>query len=157
MDFEKFTATMKEVFENKYQGENGEIRVNAVQKNNITLTGICVVLPKTNITPTMYLEPVYDDYCRLVNEGTDDRIVFAKVAGDLVNEYDKHLRKAIKHMTFDVDKFTNWLAAKDSIIPCILNKSANADLLNDTAYKEFCNGKYAIVFRYISRINCSRC
>lgn len=134
MNFNIFVESVVTILQKK-MGEDYEIRVTKVTKNNdICLTGIVMLRQTDQISPTIYLEEPYKQYC----EGTD----LAEIAERIAELY----KAQMKNVNLDMSFFSKYERVKDRIFHKVINYDRNKKLLSDVPHYRWCN--LAIVFYY---------
>lgn len=109
------------------------VSVVEVPKNNgIVFTGISIRKENENVSPTIYLESFYREYCRGVS--------IEELTKSFLNIYEEKKQTEIPDVCFfhDYDKVKTRLAVK------LVNKAKNQKLLQQMPYKDFLD--LAIVF-----------
>jgi len=128
MDFNQFTQEIvnkiREYLPDSFR--NADIQLQSVVKtNDVKLTGIVIREAESNICPTIYLEQFYQRFC----EGTSD----------LQHTLSEIARIRLEHQVkgaFEFNLITDFEEAKDKIIPRIVNREWNKELLKVRPYKE---------------------
>ena len=139
-NFEEFVAGVKACVAEAFPDH--EVRIQEVTKNNnVTLTGICAFAKGKTVTPTIYLENYYHRYEELADQG-DDR-AFRTVSKDIINVLRHEDGTTVKE--FNIDDFTNFKNAKESIYLILVNNTTND--LSDKPHRELV-GEYSILYRY---------
>ncbi len=134
MDFNVFTENMVDLVHKK-MGKAYEIRVTKVTKNNdVELTGIIVMAKSDNISPTIYLEGLYEEYL----QGTAMQALVDKV----ISIYEDQIRD----INLDMEFFRDFDKVKDRIFYKLINFDKNRRLLEDLPYFRWHD--LAIVFYY---------
>lgn len=122
-----FEAFKKEVMDNikdylPEQYHDSDVQINTVQKNNEALDGLIIRNPYSNISPTIYLNPFYEDY----QDGEDIITILGKIA----NMYTEHRI----FQDFDPSQVTDFNVAKNQIIPRVVGTKDNMNFLNQRPY-----------------------
>lgn len=134
MDFNVFTENIVDLVRKKL-GKAYEIRVTKVTKNNdVELTGIIVMAQEDNISPTIYLEGLYEEYL----EGT----AMEELVDKVVSLYEDQVRD----INLDMDFFRDFEKVRDRIFYKLINFDKNRRLLQDVPYFRWHD--LAIVFYY---------
>lgn len=120
MDYKDFKEYIKEnikgVIPEQYQ--QGTVNIQSVEKNNgIMLDGLTIMLPESNVSPTIYLNECYENY----------------VDGDSMEHTLQHIsdvlqKNAVPHQ-FDVSSVLDFEKVKDHIILKIVGLDANENRL----------------------------
>lgn len=137
MEFEYFTNKVIAAVKAKLGGDY-QVFVRTVEKNNgISLTGLLVLNRRTNISPTVYLEPFY----YAVTEG---KITFEQAVTDIVGLYEEYKFDE----PIDVSALTEYEKVKGKIRAGLVNTEMNADLLVTVPHREYMDLSviYLIVF-----------
>lgn len=122
MEIKEFAEIVKDKLEKK---TGLEIKFQKVLKNNgVTLNGICVSLPDSNISPTIYLEKFLEDY----ENGAEICSIIEHISKMIETE------RNIKH--FDIEWYRNFENVKDSVAFKLINYEANKELLETVPYKK---------------------
>lgn len=130
MEKMKFDEFAKEVVEKirEYLPEtfaNARVELQTVLKNNdLRLTGLSIRGAGSNVCPTIYLEQFFDQY----QAGQDIRTILENIA---------HMRvRNDLGERFAVEQVTDFDQVKDRIVPRIIGREWNADLLTYRPYRE---------------------
>lgn len=134
MDFNVFTENIVDLVR-KRMGTAYEIRVTKVTKNNdVELTGIIVMTKADNISPTIYLEGIYEEYLA----GTDMDVLTDKIISLYENQ--------IRDINLDMEFFRDFEKVRDRIFYKLISFEKNRRLLKDVPYFRWHD--LAIVFYY---------
>ncbi len=134
MDFNVFTENIVDLV-SKRMGKAYEIRVTKVTKNNdVELTGIVVMAKSDNISPTIYLEGIYQEYL----EGA----AIAALVNKIISIYEDQMRD----INLDMEFFRDFEKVKSRIFYKLINFDKNRRLLEDVPYFKWHD--LAIVFYY---------
>ncbi len=125
MKFEQFADAVVEKIR-EYLPEtfaNASITLNTIVKNNDThLTGLTIRGVEQNISPTIYLEQFFERY----QDGEDMNDVLERIA-------DVRIRHELSER-FDTEQITEFDRVKDKIVPKLINKDWNEELLKDRVH-----------------------
>lgn len=134
MDFNVFTENIVDLVQ-KRMGNAYEIRLTRITKNNdVELTGIIVMAKADNISPTIYLNGIYEDYLAgTAMEALVDRII---------SIYEDQIRD----VNLDMGFFRDFEKVKDRIFYKLISFEQNRRLLEDVPYFRWHD--LAIVFYY---------
>lgn len=137
--FEQFTEEIvmkiKEFLPENFA--NAQVEIHSVIKNNdLKLTGLTIHNADSNICPTIYLNDYYNDY----KSGEEMNSILTKIA-------DVRVRKDIKNV-FDVNDITVFDNVKNKIIPRLVNKEWNKNLLKERPHKVIA-GDLAVTYHVI--------
>ena len=127
MNYEIFKDVVEEKFMDYMPDEfkNAKLAIAPVQKVNVTLDGLSILDTGRNISPTIYINDMYERY---------------KENGDLENTIISacnFMAKTISETSpvFDVDNFLN--SAKDKIVFQLINSEQNKSFLEKVPHREF--------------------
>jgi len=137
MEFEDFTNKMIAAVKAKL-GRDYQVSVRTVEKNNdIALTGLLVLNRRTNIFPTVYLEPFY---CAV----TEGRIAFEQAVTSIVGIYEEYKFDE----PVDFSALTEYGRIKGKIRAGLINTEMNADFLVTVPHREYMDLSmiYLVVF-----------
>lgn len=136
--FNEFKEALVKALSNVF--ENTEISFNTVIKNNgLTLDGLVIVSPTSNISPTIYVNHYFEQY----ENGRDFE--------DIVNAIADVYTDALPKNNYDIQSFTEWERVKDNIIYCLVNREKNAELLEKVPHREFLD--LAIIYKCLVSIS----
>ena len=122
MNFDAFVEKIVDLVR-RNMGKAYEIRVTKVTKNNdVELTGIVVAAKADKISPTVYLEGLYEEYL----EGT----VIETLADKIVDVCKGHMQD----VKLDMDFFRDFTQVKDKIFYKLINFDKNRKLLEEVPY-----------------------
>jgi len=120
---ENFADTVKTAMELCY-GDGVKVVVHDVRKNNgVTLKGLTIVKSDCNISPTLYLEPYYEEY----KAGN----TMANICREIMTIYEKHCIER----DFDITVVTDFNRVRDNLCFKLINAEKNKDLLATTPHK----------------------
>lgn len=103
---------------------DGKIETRTVIKNNgQVLTGLMFVTEGSNISPTIYAEQFYPAY-----ESGNMTIE------DIAREIERVINENAIHGNFNLEDISKWEKIKDDVLPILLDKNANKELLKDMVY-----------------------
>ncbi len=95
-----------------------------VKNNDKILRGLTIKQRNTTVAPTIYLNDFYEQF----KKGKELDIVMNDIAD---------LRRAHEYKgNFDVNFVANWETVKDRVVPKIVNRDLNEQLLRNRVYKE---------------------
>lgn len=117
---------------------HGQIHISlreVTRNNGIVLTGLTFSKKNINISPTIYLEGFYEEYCR------------GRSIDEIVQEIILIYSQSKMEENLKMDFFTNYDKAKTNIVYKLINYEKNAELLEDVPHRRFLD--LAIVFYYI--------
>lgn len=120
MSFDVFTKAVVEKIREYLPASfaNASVELQTVLKNNdLKLTGLTIRSAESNISPTIYLEQFFEKY----QAGEDMNEVLETIA-------DIRLRNELKE-TFDVGQITDFDRVREKIVPRLIGKEWNRELL----------------------------
>ena len=134
MDYKSFTERIVYLLQER-MGADYNIKVTNVTKNNdIQLTGVIMMKDSDRISPTIYLEEPYRQYCAGVDMWEiADRII------------DLH-RERVQNVDLNIDFFREFGLVRDRIFHKLINYEKNRKLLQDVPHVRWCD--LAVVFYY---------
>jgi hypothetical protein len=136
MEFNEFVEVVKSEVE-KRVGEGNKVMANNVIKNNgLSLTGLSIIEGESNISPTIYLDSLYDSY----NNGS---MTIIGVIDSVMEAYERN--KVNKNV--DMKYFLDFEQVKDGIVYKLVNTEKNRELLEDCPHVEYLD--LSIVFSYL--------
>ena len=125
MEMLEFTNKMEKALK-EYYGENAEVRIHKVYKNNgLLLYGICVLENGKNIAPTIYLNSFHKAY----EEGESFGVLFRRVI-EITEE--NQLSQSL-----DVDFFLDYEKVKKRLVLRLIHLAENEELLKSVPYQKF--------------------
>lgn len=125
MDIKEFAEIIKERLEER---TGLEVRLVEVTKNNsVTYHGINIIVPDTNILPTIYMEPYLEAY--------EQDLSLEEITEKIINVWERE--KEQKHL--DVEWFRDFEQAKARVAYKLINYEANRKLLEDVPHVPFLN------------------
>lgn len=134
MNYKEFVDHMVEVLHEKME-DGYEIKTTTVTKNNdIRLTGVVMMRKSDTISPTIYLEEPYRQYCM----GAD----IHSIADQIVELY----RERKRDIHPDLSLFREFDHVRDKIYHKIVHYDKNRNLLKDVPHIRWCD--LAVVFYY---------
>lgn len=124
MNYEEFKDHVVDVIRDYLPSEymDADISINQVVKNNETLDGLVIKLPDQNVSPTLYLNSFYENYC----EGRDMEDILEKIADLRVSHNDPGL---LNDLGLSVDDITDYEKIKDSLVAHVVGIKGNEDLI----------------------------
>lgn len=103
---------------------DGKIETTTVIKNNgQVLTGLMFVTEGSNLSPTIYAEQFYSAY-------ESGNMTIEEIA----REIERTINENAIHGNFDLEDISKWEKIKDDVLPILLDKNANKELLKDMVY-----------------------
>ena len=132
----KFEEFVNEIINRLEQKLGLEVQSKEVLKNNgLKLTGACVVSPDSNMSPTIYLNGFYEEYCM----GRDMNMIVENI----INGY----KNSTSTIDFHPSRLMEYEKAKDRIVFKLVNKERNKELLKEVPYIEFLD--LVVIFYYL--------
>lgn len=134
MDYKEFVENIVNMLRDKMGGDY-EIRViNVVKNNDVRLTGVIMMRESDRVSPTIYLEGPYRQYCG----GTS----LSGIADGIIALYEEQVRD----IQFDAEFFQKFASVKDRIFHKIINYEKNRRMLADVPHFRW--NDLAVVFYY---------
>lgn len=110
--------------------ENSQISIHQVVKNNdVVLDGLNIHNPDSNITPNIYLNPLYEQY----QNGKDLDEIVSRVADIYIENIEPVIDRAFE---VKVEDFKNFEKIKDHIFPRVANLEQNSKRLENIPYTQ---------------------
>lgn len=135
MKYQIFTNHIMERMKEHFH-EQITVSVREVSRNNgIVLTGLTFSQKNINISPTIYLDCFYEEYCQ------------GRAIDEIVEEIKVIYAKSKMEENLNMDFFTNYDKAKTNIVYKLVNYEKNRGMLEDVPHRRFLD--LAIVFYYI--------
>lgn len=144
MEYEIFKGVVGEKFKEflpeKYQSAKVEIRT--VEKVNHTLDGLSIRVnePGMNISPTIYVNHMYEDYV-----STDN------LNATLERAAEGFMKAMEQKESINVSELTNADCAKDKIVFQLINTEQNREMLANMPHREFKD--LSVIYRMAVKIN----
>lgn len=124
MNFEEFCKEMMGTITERAE-EGATVKLHEVPKNNgIILHGLSLAGKTENISATVYLDPLYQEYL--------DGVSLSKIADRIEETFARNRVKAATDLSF----FTSFEKAKDKILFKLINFEKNREMLADMPYKK---------------------
>ena len=99
------------------------VKIQKILKNNdIELEALTVLTDESSVSPTIYLEPFYEDYLQ------------GKNINEIVMEIYVLYRENENQLHFDIDIFKDFDNVKDKIVYKLINTKSNRKLLRDVPH-----------------------
>lgn len=125
MDFQSFTAKVKRATED-YLGDSCQVEIHKVTKNNgIRLYGMSIRQRGELTSPTIYLEPFYEEY----EEGES----LGNIIRQIVDRYEKHREEG----EIDVSFFGDYTQVRTKLACKLIHTERNREMLQDVPHREF--------------------
>lgn len=124
MTYEEFKDHVVDVIKDYLPEEymDADVTINQVAKNNETLDGLVIKKPGQNVSPTLYLNSFYENYC----EGRDMEDILEKIA-DLRTSHDAP--DILNDLSLSVEDITDYEKIKDSLVAHVVGIEGNLELL----------------------------
>ena len=134
MEFTNFKTLVREEVARR-TGEQYRVRINDVMKNNgVVLSGITMMQDDSNISPTIYLNHLYEAY-------ENGEVTLESIVEEVLDTYEKNKVNRSVDMRF----FMNYESIKDRIIFKLIHAERNEELLKDIPHIRYLD--LAIVFQ----------
>ena len=134
MDFNVFTDNIVNVLQQR-MGHEYDIKVTKVTKNNdIELTGVVLMKESDNLSPTIYLDGLFEEY--------QDGAYIEDLAEQIIRLYKEQLPAG----RLDMDFFRNFEQVKDRIFYKLVSYDKNRKMLEKLPYYKW--NDLAIIFYY---------
>lgn len=144
MEYEIFKGVVGEKFKEflpeKYQDAQVEIR--PVDKVNRTLDGLSIRVnePGMNISSTIYVNHMYEDYVTTEN-----------LNATLERAAEGFMKAMEQKESFNVNELTNAECAKDKIVFQLINTEQNKEMLANMPHREFKD--LSVIYRMVVKID----
>ena len=144
MEYEIFKGVVGEKFKEflpeKYQDAQVEIR--PVYKVNRTLDGLSIRVnePGMNISPTIYVNHMYEDYVTTEN-----------LNATLERAAEGFIKAMEQKESINVSELTNAECAKDKIVFQLINTEQNKEMLANMPHREFKD--LSVIYRMVVKID----
>ena len=144
MEYEIFKGVVGEKFKEflpeKYQDAQVEIR--PVDKVNRTLDGLSIRVnePGMNISPTIYVNHMYEDYVTTEN-----------LNATLERAAEGFIKAMEQKESINVSELTNAECAKDKIVFQLINTEQNKEMLANMPHREFKD--LSVIYRMVVKID----
>lgn len=144
MEYEIFKGVVEEKFKEflpeKYKDAQVEIR--SVDKVNRTLDELSIRVnePGMHISPTIYINQMYEDYVATEN-----------LNATLTRAAEGFLKAVEEQNRFNVDEITNPETAKDKIVFQLINTAQNKEMLDNMPHREFKD--LSVIYRMVVKID----
>ena len=136
MNKQKFIEVLVQEVQTK-MGDNYKVSAQKVTKNNgLELSGITILKNGESMSPNVYVEQSYMDYCN------------GKPISSIVYEVIEIHNKALRETSFSVVDFMDFEQVKDKIILRVINYEQNKKDLDNAPHVKFLD--LAITFRYLA-------
>lgn len=134
MDFNVFTDNIVNVLQQR-MGHEYDVKVTKVTKNNdIELTGVVLMKESDNLSPTIYLDGLFEEY--------QDGAYIEDLAEQIIRLYKEQLPTG----RLDMDFFRNFEQVKDRIFYKLVSYDKNRKMLEKLPYYKW--NDLAIIFYY---------
>lgn len=134
MDFNVFTDNIVNVLQQR-MGHEYDVKVTKVTKNNdIELTGVVLMKESDNLSPTIYLDGLFEEY--------QDGAYIEDLAEQIIRFYKEQLPAG----RLDMDFFRNFEQVKDRIFYKLVSYDKNRKMLEKLPYYKW--NDLAIIFYY---------
>ena len=134
MDFNVFTDNIVNVLQQR-MGHEYDVKVTKVTKNNdIELTGVVLMKESDNLSPTIYLDGLFEEY--------QDGAYIEDLAEQIIRLYKEQLPAG----RLDMDFFRNFEQVKDRIFYKLVSYNKNRKMLEKLPYYKW--NDLALIFYY---------
>lgn len=134
MDFNIFTDNIVNVLQQR-MGHEYDVKVTKVTKNNdIELTGVVLMKESDNLSPTIYLDGLFEEY--------QDGAYIEDLAEQIIRLYKEQLPAG----RLDMDFFRNFEQVKDRIFYKLVSYNKNRKMLEKLPYYKW--NDLALIFYY---------
>ena len=134
MDFNVFTDNIVNVLQQR-MGHEYDVKVTKVTKNNdIELTGVVLMKESDNLSPTIYLDGLFEEY--------QDGAYIEDLAEQIIRFYKEQLPAG----RLDMDFFRNFEQVKDRIFYKLVSYDKNRKMLEKLPYYKW--NDLALIFYY---------
>lgn len=125
MGFKTFIEEVRAEVQNKCLDK--KVVIHDILKNNdVKLTGITIVEEGKAVSPNIYLERYYDEYC----SGVQLEII----ADSIINEWSRHCEDVDYSI---IESLRDYEKIKDRIVLKLINRKSNIKRLKGIAYEEY--------------------
>lgn len=132
MRYEEFLTCVQQGL-SEITGEEGKVSISHVIKNNgVELDGLIIMMKDSNVSPTIYLNNYYEEYCG----GRPMKAIIENI----FEIYDENKNK----VTICAEFFMNFENIKDKIVYKVINYNQNKKLLQKVPHKKILD--LAVVF-----------
>ncbi len=135
MEYIEFVSKVVENIKDKFDPSVSVSVQNIVKNNSVEYTGLIVKSNTSNISPTIYLEKYYSDYC----EGKS----FETVIASIIDTYETYKING----DIEVSNFLDYEKIKHTICLKLINYERNAQLLKTVPHRKYLD--LAIVYYLI--------
>lgn len=137
MEYQDFTHRITDCIQT-ILGDHYQVQCHPVCKNNgIVLDGLIVMSDEANISPTVYLNPYYDQFRH------------GRPMEELIWEIFSLFKQAPQFGLLNLDQLTDFETVRESIAIKLINYDANRDLLSDVPHRKFLD--LAVVYYFVLR------
>ena len=144
MEYEIFKGVVGEKFKEflpeKYQ--NAQVEIRPVDKVNRTLDGLSIRVNELgmNISPTIYVNHMYEDYVTTEN-----------LNATLERAAEGFMKAMEQKESINVNELTNAECAKDKIVFQLINTEQNKEMLANMPHREFKD--LSVIYRMVVKID----
>ena len=139
MTYQEFKETIIHTIQLKL-GNNAKVTIQDIIKNNDThLDGLTILTNQSNLSPTIYLNPYYEQY----QNGKS----LSEIYAEILSVYARH--KPTNNI--DISFYTDYSKVKDHIIYKLVNYERNKDLLKEVPHIRHLD--LAIVFNCLMELD----
>lgn len=144
MEYDIFKGVVEEKFKEflpeKYQ--NAQVEIRPVDKVNRTLDGLSIRVNEQgmNISPTIYVNHMYEDYVTTEN-----------LNATLERAAEGFMKAMEQKESINVNELTNAECAKDKIVFQLINTEQNKEMLANMPHREFKD--LSVIYRMVVKID----
>lgn len=138
MDFILFMEKVKKSLY-EFFGEGAEISIREVEKNNgVKLHGLTIIIGDANISPTIYMEGFYREYCSGKQFGT--------VLYEIIQLYEENKI----YNRINMDFFTRYEQVRGRVFFKVINYEKNKERLDKLPHRRFLDLAVICYFAYMN-------
>ena len=123
LNYEDFTQSIKENLQTQFD-EDVKININQVTKNNnLKLDGLVIISPGQVVSPTIYLNPLYEEYKSGLSLDAITKKINETYANAKVPEFAK-----------EADRYTDYDFVKEHLAIKLINYERNKETLENSPH-----------------------
>ena len=139
---ESFETVVKEGLEERIPGAKKISFQSVIKNNDRRLRGCVIERPDSNMSPTVYIDDMYQDI-------QDGRVGVDEVIDRIAKAFSSQSEVS----SFDVHSFIDWERAKGKIVMRLISRERNKELLQDVPSTEVAGmDDLAIVFTFLLEV-----
>lgn len=112
-----------------------DVKFEDVVKTNKTKRAIVIRDPEKAVSPAIYLE-----------QFNAEDLSVEKIVEQIAMAYEKN-----RQITFNTNSYTNWDTVKDTLVPRLINRDKNEEMLKNVPHKDFLD--LAVIFTALVTVN----